>query len=725
MSLNRIGLIIIAVLSTLLCSISAAQTISIQLPENPVIDSIPSQWRGYNEGAKSLIAEVQTADFANAFNRLDPGIVRWPGGNSGNNYRWEEHLEDNDRLNLKNMILFLDTFNLELQVVVNFGNGSASEAAEFVRLCNDPSAYYTNLRDDLLDNPDPINVKYWEIGNESTDAWSYGWSWLGFQENIHFQTGVPVSSSTHYKADSLYYYGGELFREGWVLAFGGLDNNTAILGDLKFYSSALTIDTVSVEYPALDLTDPNAVRVYRTHNFDNAWAHNVATQQELYDSIANPINLLSGAEFSWTTTDVIISPNSGLLPNDLILIEYNSVGHDGAFAFRDSMKAADPTIEIGYTVSPDTIQASNSMFQQDFAASPPDFMIKHPYASGLTLPALDQGLFSEAAYVSQKKATGFVVLQELWDQREQDWQIATDIGVSLTEWNVALFDLAPDDHPIRGITCGMYVADFWARCFDLALNDSIDLRTMNHFALAAQGNNFIHLLHPNPTFSVGTEGIATTMVMEAVGQGMFPITVTENPQIDVLTNSGQQIITITVDAIAAWGGVGADQEYINLLLLNRDDENPITLEIGIPAAWQADSVHLQSLYGTMVNDTVFTTSVQEPLAGTSHSITLPAFSVNTLSIHWTDLLTGVHQNTSKEEIFVYPNPSNGDVHIVFKSKKSNGLISIFNSIGKLVAEYQLNQAQFYELELPDSNGLYLIHVTSTDGTFLTSKIIKQ
>jgi len=712
-------------LSLLFSSLTYGQSINIVLPENPVIDSILPEWKGYNHGGRVNISEIQTPEFTNAFSKFNPGIIRWPGGNNGNNYRWQNHLNENNKLNLKNLIPFLDSFNVELQIVVNFGNGSASETAEMVRLCNDTSAYYSNLRDDLLNAYEPINVKYWEIGNESTDAWSYGWSWLGYQENIHFQTGVPLSSSTHYEADSLYYYGGELFREGWVLAIGGLDNKTAILGDLKFYSNALTTDTVTVEYPLLDITDPNAVRVYRTHDFDNAWAHNVATQQQLYDSIANPNNLLSGAEFSWTTTDVILNPNGGLLPNDLLLIEYNSIGHDGAFAFRDSMKAADPAIEIGYTVSPDSLQASNTIFQQDFANSPPDFMIKHPYASGLTLPALDQGLYSEAAYVSQKKAASFITVQELWVQREQDWQIANEIGLSLTEWNVALFDLAPTDHPIRGITCGMYVADFWARCFDLALNDSIDLRGMNHFALAAQGNNFIHLLHTNPTFSVGVEGKATTMVMEAVGQGMFPITVTNNPQINVLTNSGQQVVTVAADAIPAWAGTGADPEYINLLLINRDDENPHTVEIHIPPTWQADSVQVQSLYGTMYNDTVFTFSEQEQLTGANYLVTLPVFSVNTIKVHLPNALTNIPSAASIHEVSVYPNPSNSDVHINFKSIKTNAVISLFTDTGEMVSEHHLEQVQSYELELPNSNGLFLIRITSSDGTFSTYKIIKK
>ena len=109
------------------------QSINIVLPESPMIESILPEWRGYNQGARANITAIQTTDFSNALSKLDPAIIRWPGGNFGNNYRWEEHLEDNDKLNLKNMILFLDTFNVELQVVVNFGNGSASEAAEFVR----------------------------------------------------------------------------------------------------------------------------------------------------------------------------------------------------------------------------------------------------------------------------------------------------------------------------------------------------------------------------------------------------------------------------------------------------------------------------------------------------------------------------------------------------------------------------------------------------------------
>jgi len=581
--------------------------ISIQLPENPVVDTIQKPWKGHNHGSNVNISEIQTAEFSDAFSKLDPGIIRWPGGNTGNNYRWKDNLNQTGKLNLKNLIPFLDTFGVELQIVVNFGNGSATEAAEFVNFCNNQNTYYTQLRDSLLDNPNPINVKYWEIGNESTDAWSYGYSWLGFRESIHFQTGIPDKVSTQREADSLYYYGGSLFREGWIpTTIGQLDKMNAILGDLKFYTDSQTTDTIAVEYSSLDLLDTNAVRVYRTANFDFLWGRDIATQQELYDSIANPANLLSLGEFSWNQTDVILTPNNGIDSTDVVLIEYNSVGHDGAFAFRDAMKTADSSIEIGYNVKLDEDLASETLFQLDFATSPPNFMIKHPYSGGLIIPLIEDNKFSEAAYVSEHKiSTTFVNFQQLWNQRVIDWNIIpNEIGLSLTEWNVALYDDALSNHPIRGITCGLYVADFWARTLEYALNDSLDLRTLNHFALSSMGNNFIHLLHTNSTFSVSTEGQAATMVMEAVGQGMFPVTISNNPQIDLIIDNQ----TISVDAVSIWGGIGANEEYINLLLINRDDENAHSIDIQIPTTWQADSIIFQSLFGTMVNDTILTST---------------------------------------------------------------------------------------------------------------------
>lgn len=712
---------VILLFSLFFSSISFGQ-ITIQLPENPTITTIPKALKGYNHSANTNISDSQRVEFVDAFTKMNAGIIRWPGGNTSNNYRWIDHLSDTGKLNLKNLVPFLNTHNIEVQMVVNFGNGSASEAAEFVNFCNNTNAYYTDLRQSLLNNPNPINVKYWEIGNESTDAWSYGWSWLGFQENIHFQTGVADQPFTKIAADNLYYYGGDLFREGWVEIIGGLDINTAILGDLKLYSSAIATDVVAVKYPSMDIVNSNAVRVYRTPNFDPVWAKD-ATQQDVYDAIATPSNLLSSGEFSWTATEVTLNPIGGLSVNDLILIEYNSIGHDGAFAFRNAMKAADSSIEIGYNVKLEDTQVNNTIFQQDFATSPPDFMIKHPYAGGLTIPAIAQGLFSDAAYVSESKVEAFVNFENLWNQRESDWGIPNEVGLSLTEWNVALYDDAPIDHPIRGITCGMYVADFWARTFEYTTNNLLDIRTINHFALSAQGNNFIHLLHPNTVFSTSTEGKATTMVMEALGEGMFPVTVSGNPQLDVLTGDGQGgAQAVTIDAIPAWGGVGVDEEYVSLLLINRDDENSHTVDINIPSSWQADSIIFESLYGTMVNEIVFSNYDNSPFTGITYSAVLPAFSVNSIRVHITSSLSVSDNKFNLSDGFVFPNPSNSFIQL--SSEMALNSIEVFNSFGQNVTKKTSivsNRIDIHEL----NKGIYFVRALYVDNKRQTYKFVRE
>jgi len=592
-----------------------------------------------------------------------------------------------------------------------------------VNICNNPNAYYTQLRDSLLNSPNPVNVKYWEIGNESTDAWAYGYSWLGFQDNIHFQSGVLSTTFTRREADSLYYYGGDLMREGWVEIIGGLDKNTAILGDIKLYTNVQATDTIIVSYPSLDTINTNSVRVYRTSNFNNSWAEDTTTtQQELYDSIANPANLLSAVEFSWDQTQVIVNPIGGIYSNDLILIEYNSTNHDGAFTFRDLMKAADPSIEIGYTVMPDDSLASNLIFQQDFSESPPEFMIRHPYASGLTIPAIQQGYFSEAAYVSEKKVQAMVDFGNIWNQRELDWGISNEIGLSMTEWNVALYDEAPQNHPIRGIISGLYVADFWARTFESALNDSLDLRTMNHFALSAQGNNFIHLLHTNAMFSVGVEGKATTMVMESIGEGIFPVSLLNNPQIVVLTVNNQQLDTVTIDAIQKWGGVGKNSEYINLLLINRDDENSHTIDIDIPAIWQADSIIFESLYGTMMDEAVFSSYDDSPFTGSTYSALLPAFSMNTVRIHLTSSLGLDEQDNGFTEASIYPNPSSDFIY--FPSKQMPISIGIYNNLGQKIIDktsVEINKVDVSQLK----KGIYFVRAIYSEKNSATYKLVKQ
>ncbi|VAV83356.1 hypothetical protein MNBD_BACTEROID02-307 [hydrothermal vent metagenome] len=697
--------------------------ISIQLPQNPTLDSIKKAWKGHNHSAFSDTFLFNNQVFADSFPTLHPGIIRWPAGNKSQNYKWEDHLSETNKFNLKNVIPYLSQFGVDLQIAVNFGNGSAAESAEFVKFCNSTDPYYTNLRDSLVSSPNPIKVKYWEIGNESTTAWAFAWSWLGFQDNIRFRTGEPLKPLLKKDIDSLYYYGGDFYREGWVQVIGGITLREAVLGNLKFYTSAISTDTISIDYPKLNTLDPNSVRVYRTPNYDQNWANSLGISlvdgQAFYDSLSDPVNLLATNEYSWNETQVILTPNGGLKVDDAILIEYNSVGHDGAFAYRNAMKAADSSIEIGYVVVLQPELYNDITFQQDFASSPPDFMVVHSYPGGKTQPLSESGNFSEVVYIAKDEINNAVDFQTLWNQREIDWSIPNEVGVAITEWNINLYDSAPANHPHRGISGGMYVASFLANLFEKAQQDSIDLRVNNHFALIASGNNFIHLFNSNATLETSVEGKATQLVMESIGEKTFSLSITNMPQIQIIGN--QQGDLITIDAIEKWGGVSIDGSSVNILFINRDDQQNYNVNLQIPLSYMANSVSVDKLFGTMVDENISTSHIEEVLLSNNYTVNLPAFSVVSVKI----AIQGTLSIDDKEEFSsgfnVFPNPVNSVLHV--QSEKEEYLLTIYDVSGRTIKHSNEHFSTSIDVS-KFTEGLYFFNIKTNEGS-KTFKVIKK
>jgi len=607
--------------------------VEVHFPAEPELYEVPAAWRGHNLAATANLSWLQHPEFQAVLEQLPSGVIRWPFGNQANNYDWQAGLAFDDQFNLKNAAEFTRQTGMELQMVVNFGNGSAQQAADFVRFCNSTDPSWAQQRQQLLGDSQPLGIRFWEIGNEVTTAWGFAWSWLGYQPQIRFRSGEPPRQLAQHVADSLYFYGGSFWREGWVTMIGGLNKKTAILGDLKLINAPLTEVEVEVEFPKLDTSDPNAVRVWLTPNVDFAWAES-APQQELYDSITQPWNLLPPQHFSWTETAVHIAPPGGIPASSALLIEYNSIGHDGAFAFAEAMKAADPSIQVGFSTRVKPPLSERPQFQQDFAAHAPHFMIEHPYFTSLTQPLVESGRFSEMAYVPEFKRQNFLSEQEKWDARLTDWNLPHPVGVAFTEWNVGLCDACPNPHPFDGIAGAMYVASFWANLLEAAVAQDLDIRTINHFALYAGGNNFIHLFHINGgNFSIGNEGYAALLLMEAIGKQMVGnLQVSNMPQI--LLDDGQGN-TFSVDALEIWGGYDPPTDAYKLLLLNRDDEQARAVRLLLPSEWEVDSLAFQGMTGTLIDDGLefYDTLLMPQKEGVE--LLLPRFSISVLSFRRT------------------------------------------------------------------------------------------
>ena len=83
-------------------------------------------------------------------------------------------------------------------------------------------------------------------------------------------------------------------------------------------------------------------------------------------------------------------------------------------------------------------------------------------------------------------------------------------------------------------------------------------------------------------------------------------------------------------------------------------------------------------------------------------------------------VVGLENKINSNEILIYPNPSNGVLHIQMDENSKDNPLKIYNSVGRLVAEYPISQGGIDVKGL--SEGVYLLKI-ATDNGLATRKII--
>lgn len=121
-------------------------------------------------------------DVLKVVKELKPPIIRWPGGCFADGYHWEDGVGPRDRrparfdlawrkmesnqFGTDEFILFCRELDAEPYICVNFGSGTAEEAAHWVEYCNlKGGSYHASLRA-LGGSLEPYAVRYWGVGNE-------------------------------------------------------------------------------------------------------------------------------------------------------------------------------------------------------------------------------------------------------------------------------------------------------------------------------------------------------------------------------------------------------------------------------------------------------------------------------------------------------------------------------------------------------------------------------
>ena len=144
----------------------------------------------YEEGSPLSDAQGFRKDVLEAVRRLNPPVIRWPGGNFASSYHWEDGVgpkdqrparfdtawfaRESNRFGTDEFVEYCRRANAEPYLCINLGTGTIQEAANWVEYCNSSGdTHYANLRR-KHGHAQPHNVKYWGLGNEVYGIWQAG-----------------------------------------------------------------------------------------------------------------------------------------------------------------------------------------------------------------------------------------------------------------------------------------------------------------------------------------------------------------------------------------------------------------------------------------------------------------------------------------------------------------------------------------------------------------------
>ena len=295
--------------------------------------------------------------FVRAYRRTGFSSVRFPGGTIANRYHWKRaigplsertpNVHGRTREPVENTFgpdefgRFVEQVRAEGTIVVNFGTGTASEAADWVEYMN--SSLGTNPRGGIAwadvraanGHPEPYRIHYWEVGNEHID---------------------PGQS---------YWMGGSTVVEKY--AFGG--------------STAFVDQRVGTPF---DQRDSAAVSVgSASQSFQVRYSPiRPGTATVFVDGVAwSPVDDIetAGAEDVYAIDHATgsISFGDGTHGNippigSVVTASYVSGPHDGFTAYYSAMKSVDPTISVASSLATEEFLATMG------ATYPYDGIVRHP-----------------------------------------------------------------------------------------------------------------------------------------------------------------------------------------------------------------------------------------------------------------------------------------------------------------------------------------------------------
>ncbi|MGI8708876.1 MAG: hypothetical protein ACR2LG_11865 [Actinomycetota bacterium] len=522
--------------------------------------------------------------FLNNFEEAGFSAVRFPGGRIANTYHWKRGIgPPQDRTpNVNGGALqpvtneygpdefgdLLERTGAEGNVMVNFGTGTAREAADWVEYMNSPVGANSNGGRDWAEvraengHPEPYGIHYWEVGNEFNSGDKVYW--------------VGSDSSFLEKAQKYAFGGSTEFAEDRVAGYADHREGAEV-------SDGSKSQTFYIRYPPVE---PDSATIFvdgepwtRVENLA------VAGRENVYE-----LNEVTG-KISFGDAQHGNVPPEGAR----ITAAYTSGPHEGFVDFYAEMKEVDPSIRIGAAVhSAEFLSTMGSQY-------PYDFLVVHSY-----------GIFNE-------KPAGPGQLHDLmmrlpkdqlkWLQHTEDEILkyagaerAEEIEIIVTEYGPApwlkrgigqLDD--PPDHYLQSLDVSLYTGLLMRDWIELEIpmaekHTLIDFDPEN----PPEGFTRVHkaeqaVIGPKPCFVPSATSSIFRMFTSMMGPTRVNSWVTGNPTKRIFegTSLASLVPVSSVD----------EEGNLYLIVINRDRSAEVEAEVRTRGTDAASALELWSLTG--------------------------------------------------------------------------------------------------------------------------------
>src|SRR5205823_6079125 len=153
-----------ALIATVTTGAAGATAVNVTVNANEGLGAIPDTGYGLNSAVWD--SQMNVPQVQNLLGQAGVRMLRYPGGSYGDIYHWQDNTAPGGFVapgtNFDSFMGTVKTIGAQPMIIANYGSGTPTEAADWVRYANVTKGY---------------GAKYWEIGNELYGNGYYGANW--------------------------------------------------------------------------------------------------------------------------------------------------------------------------------------------------------------------------------------------------------------------------------------------------------------------------------------------------------------------------------------------------------------------------------------------------------------------------------------------------------------------------------------------------------------------